>query len=96
MQQTISYSKFKKRMAKRKGYRKAYDALKPEYDLIRLCLDARLATDMTQAQLARKIGTKQSSIARLESGSYNPSVKFLQKVAKALGKTLQIRFVAAR
>ena len=43
---------------------------------------------MTQKQLAEKVGTKQSSIARLESGNYNPSLQFLQKVANALGKQL--------
>ncbi len=43
---------------------------------------------MTQKQLAEKIGTKQSNIARLESGNYNPSYQFLQKVAGALDKKL--------
>ena len=43
---------------------------------------------MTQKQLAEKIGTKQSNIARLESGNYNPSYQFLQKIAGALDKKL--------
>ena len=43
---------------------------------------------MEQKQLAEKIGTKQSSIARLESGNYNLSFQFLQKIANALGKQL--------
>ncbi|MCH5296017.1 MAG: helix-turn-helix transcriptional regulator [Treponema sp.] len=47
---------------------------------------------MTQKQLAEKMGTRQSNIARLESGNYNPSLHFLQRVASALGKRLSISF----
>ena len=49
---------------------------------------AREEKNMTQKQLAEKIGTRQSNIARLESGNYNPSFQFLQRVAKALDKKL--------
>ncbi|KXS46434.1 MAG: helix-turn-helix domain-containing protein, partial [Halanaerobium sp. T82-1] len=46
----------------------------------------------TQKELADRIGTKQSAISRLENDDYNPSVEFLDKVAHALGKKLEIRF----
>ena len=65
-----------------------YDALEPEYQLIRQIIEARTENNMTQKQLAEKVGTRQSNIARLESGNYNPSFQFLQKVAKALNKKL--------
>ena len=65
-----------------------YDALEPEYELIKQIIKARAEKKMTQKQLAEKIGTRQSNIARLESGNYNPSFKFLQKVAVALDKRL--------
>lgn len=65
-----------------------YDALEPEYELIKQIIKARAEKKMTQKQLAEKIGTRQSNIARLESGNYNPSFKFLQKVAGALDKRL--------
>ena len=58
-------------------------------ELIRI----RCETGMTQAQMAKLIGTKQSAIARLESGNYNPSLSMLQRVARALGKTLTITMV---
>jgi len=45
---------------------------------------------MTQADLAERADTKQSNISRFESGNYNPSVEFLQKIAGALGKRLEI------
>lgn len=69
-------------------FKAEYDALEPEYELIRQIISARTEKKMTQKQLAEKIGTKQSNIARLESGNYNPSFLFLQKVAGALDKKL--------
>ena len=64
-----------------------------EYQITRQVLEARLQQKMTQQQLAILASTKQANIARLESGHYNPSVKFLHKVAKGLGKNLEIRFI---
>ncbi|MEK7125620.1 MAG: helix-turn-helix transcriptional regulator [Patescibacteria group bacterium] len=67
-----------------------YDDLEPEYEIIRSMIRKRIERRMSQAQLARKVGTKQSAIARLESGGYNPSLEMLQKVAKALDAKLKI------
>lgn len=47
---------------------------------------------MTQAELAKRVGTQKSNISRLESGNYNPSLDFLAKVAEALGKNLNVQF----
>jgi ribosome-binding protein aMBF1 (putative translation factor) len=70
--------------------KKAYDALELEFSIIEQVIRKRLDKGLSQKQLAEKIGTKQSAIARLESGNSNPSVAFLEKVAKALGGKLQI------
>lgn len=67
-----------------------YEALAPQYEMIREVIKARNEKSMTQKELAEKVHTTQSNISRLESGSYNPSVAFLQKVADALGKDLVI------
>lgn len=72
--------------------RKYYDDLAPEYELISAIIDKRLKKKMSQKDLAYKIGTGQSAISRLESGESNPSFKFLQKVAQALGARLNISF----
>lgn len=53
--------------------------------------EVRKAQGMTQESLAELVGTKKSNISRLESGRYNPSLDFLVKVAKGLGKQLQIK-----
>lgn len=70
--------------------KKGYDALELEYSIIEQVLSKRLEKGMSQKQLADKVGTKQSAISRLERGNANPSVAFLEKVAKALGGKLQI------
>lgn len=77
-------------MLKNEGFRNAYDELGPEFALITTIIEKRLKRGLTQAQLARRIGTKQSAIARLESGTYNPTIETLEKVAKALNARLKI------
>lgn len=84
------YKKFKKKLLKDKGIRQAYEKLKPGFDLIQIIIEKRTKQGLTQKDLARKVGTKQSSIARFESGSYNPTISFLQKIADALGVQLKI------
>jgi transcriptional regulator with XRE-family HTH domain len=54
---------------------------------------ARQEKNLTQKDLAELVGTKQSNISRLESGNYNPTLEFLNKIAKAIGKELEIRIV---
>ena len=48
---------------------------------------------MTQAQIAKKMGTTQSAIARVEAGNTNPTIGFMQKLADALGLRLSLRFL---
>ena len=86
----MNFEEFEAEMLKRPGVKAEYDALAPEYELIKQIITARQEKQLTQKQLAEKVGTKQSSIARLESGSYNPSFQFLQKIANALDKKLTV------
>lgn len=69
-----------------------YKTLAPEYELIKQIIQARAEQNLTQQELADKIGIKQSNISRLESGNYNPSLDFLKKIANGLGKELHIEF----
>ena len=77
---------------KNSKFKRAYNDLEFEFQLIRAVIDARTRKGVTQEKLAQKMGTKQSAIARLESGNTNPSIGFLQKLAEALGKKLVVRF----
>lgn len=85
-----NYKKFKTQLLKDKKIEKDYEKLGPEFDLIVMLIKKRVERGLTQEELARKIGTKQSAISRLESGNYNPSFTFLRKVAKALNSRLKI------
>ena len=64
--------------------------LTPRYEIVELLKSARKAQDITQEDLAARVGTKKSNISRFESGRYNPSLDFLIKVAGSLGLQLQI------
>ena len=73
-------------------YPKAYDELGPELALARSLIEARVGAGLTQAQLAERIETTQSAVARLESGRVNPSTKTLRKIARSTGTMLRISF----
>jgi predicted transcriptional regulator len=64
-----------------------------EYKIIEEIITARQERSLTQKELAELVGTKQSNISRLESGNYNPTIDFLDKIARAVGKELVIRMV---
>ena len=71
-------------------YKKAYEALDLEFALRSAIIENRIKQGITQKELAEKVGTKQSSIARFESGTYNPTLSFVQKLVNALN--LKITF----
>jgi len=71
----------------------AYEALEPQYQIARAIIAARLESGLTQAELAEKASLPQSNISRLESGTFNPTVQTLEKVAAGLGKKLEVNFV---
>lgn len=73
-------------------FRREYEKAQIELAPVRAIVNARMHRGMTQAKIAKKMGTTQSAIARLESGSANPSLNFLQRLADALGARLEIRF----
>lgn len=85
------YKTFKKKILSDKDVKRAYDELGSEFDFIRMIIKRRNDLGLTQKDLAKRMGTKQSSIARLESGEYNPSIDFLRRTAKALDSDLEIK-----
>lgn len=73
-------------------YREAYESLGEEFDLAALLIETRARAGLTQAELAQRINTTQSVIARLESGHVMPTTRTLEKIAKATGSRLKISF----
>ena len=70
-----------------------YEKLKPRYEIISQIIEARSENNITQEELAKMAGTQKSNISRLESGNYNPSLDFLIKIAKCLGKEVKITLI---
>ena len=93
MERTLK--QFKTHALSKPDVRKAYDQLSDEFAFLDEVLKARTASGLTQAEVAARVATTQSAIARLESptSSHSPSVVTLQKYAKALGFKVEIRLV---
>jgi DNA-binding XRE family transcriptional regulator len=85
-----SYKEYKKEALKDPELKAAYDALEPEFKMAESMIRARLAKQLTQEQLAKKAGVTQNTIARLESGTNNPTIATVSRVASALGKELRL------
>ncbi|MDO8429610.1 MAG: helix-turn-helix transcriptional regulator [Candidatus Daviesbacteria bacterium] len=86
----VKWEDVKKELLQDPEFKKEYDSMELEYSIIAQVIQKRLDKGLTQKELAEKVGTKQSAIARLEGGNSNPSVAFLKKVSEALGSKLQI------
>lgn len=86
---------FKRRALARPEIRREYDKLKEEFELLDEILKARAEAGLTQAELAERIGTTQSAVARMETaiGKHSPSIATLKRYASALGYRLQLRLV---
>jgi transcriptional regulator with XRE-family HTH domain len=86
----------KPRLLKDPAVRKEYDALEEEFALILAVAMARARAGLSQAQLAKRMKTTQSTVARLESGRGKPSTRTLARFAKATGHRLKISFEPVR
>ena len=76
--------------------RTEYDALAPEFEAARELVAARARAGLTQDEVAARMGTTQSTIARLESGKRPPSLRTLQRYAQAVGGRAVIRIEPVR
>lgn len=74
------------------AYVAEYEALEEEFALADVFIRARAQADLTQEQVAERMGTTQAVIARLESGRVKPSTRTLERFAKATGTRLRIAF----
>jgi transcriptional regulator with XRE-family HTH domain len=91
----LTHKEFKARALKCADVKAEYDRLDDEFSFLDEFLKARAAVGITQAEVAERIGTTQSAIARLESGGgkHSPSLATLQKYAHALGCRLEVRLI---
>jgi ribosome-binding protein aMBF1 (putative translation factor) len=81
-----------RRWSKGDDYKAAYDALDEEFQLARVLIEARTRAGLSQSQLARRMRTSQSYVARIEGGKVRPSTQALERFAQATGTRLRIIF----
>jgi len=86
----IPVNRLKKRWMKEPGFKAGYDALQEEFTIASVLIEARVRANLSQQQLAERMGTSQSTIARLESGTAKPSFTTLERIAKATGTQVRI------
>lgn len=89
MSKNVTFEEWEEKLLSTSGFQKVAEELEPGYQVARL----RMQRGLTQKQLADLLGTKQSSIARLESGNSEPSLSFLRRVVQALGAKLEVKII---
>ena len=89
----MSYKTLRERILSNPQVQKEYDKNKLYFEVAQMVIEARIKQKMSQKELAKRIGTKQPSIARIESGSSLPSLRLLKKIANALRTELRVKFL---
>ncbi|HIW41739.1 MAG TPA: helix-turn-helix transcriptional regulator [Candidatus Mediterraneibacter vanvlietii] len=74
-------------------FKKEYEKIRPEMDIIRAIVDARVSNNLTQKELADRTGINQADISKLENGTRNPSLRLLQRLADGMDMVLKIEFI---
>jgi len=69
-----------------------WDHQRPEREYIKAIITARIEQNMTQQELSKKTGIRQSNISRIENGNCSPTIATLQLIANGMGKKLHIEF----
>jgi DNA-binding XRE family transcriptional regulator len=89
----IDYKSFREKLLSDPEVLKEYEEHKAEYEVARALIKARIASKMTQADVAKKMHTSQSQIARLESGDHLPSIHSIHKYAQAVNRKIVLSIV---
>lgn len=84
----------KKKLMNNPGFREEYEKADIEFRLIEALVSARTRAKLSQAEVARRVGTTQSAIARLEGGGVSPSIATLRRYAEATGAKLEINLIS--
>lgn len=84
--------KYKAKQMEDPEFRREYEIMRPELEVTRALITARIAQHMTQEELSKKSGVRQSNISRIENGTASPTIATLQALAQGMGKRLVISF----
>lgn len=86
-------NEFMEEQLKDPEFKREYEKIQPEMDVIRALVDARISQNLTQKQLSERTGINQADISKLENGTRNPSLNLLKRLADGMGMVLKIEFV---
>jgi len=92
-QKAIDFEQYLAKKLKNPRFKKHYDEYGKQLEIAYQILQLRKKKGLSQAELARKIGTKQSNIARMEAGQQNCTIIFATKIAQALGCEFKTEFI---
>ena len=88
-----TFEEYKQEALGNEELHREYEAIQPEYDIIKAMISTRTTQGLTQAELAEKTGIRLTDIKKLENGTRNPSLNLLKKLADGMGSTLKIEFI---
>lgn len=78
------------------AFKKEWEDIQPEMDIIRSMIDLRISQNLTQEDLAKRTGINQSDISKIENGTRNPSLKMIKRLADGMGMNVKIVFTPKR
>ncbi len=87
------FDKYLEKQLEDSEFKKEWDDLEPEYNMIQAIIDARKRSHLTQKQLAERTGIDQSDISKLETGNANPTLQVLKRLAEGMDMILKLEFV---
>lgn len=90
--QYYTWEELKKELFKDPGVKKAYEDLQPEFAIVQAIIDARVKKKISQEELAKRMGTGQAVISRLENANAKPSLSLIKRLANALGLKVELHF----
>lgn len=85
---------FKKKLLAKPGVRKAYEDLQPEFEIAQAIIEARIKKKISQEELAKRMGTGQAVISRLEGANASPSLSLIKRLANALNLKVELHFTS--
>lgn len=88
----VDWDDFEKELFKQAGFKKAVEETRLEYEIARALIKARIEKGLTQAEIAKRMKTKQSVISRVENAKTIPSLSFLKRLAEVLNASLHVQF----
>ncbi len=89
----ITYKEYNNKCLEDSNFKKEYDDLEPEYDIINAMIKVRKEKGLTQKQLSELTGISQSDISRIENGTRNPSLEMIKRLATGMGMRLKLEFI---